>query len=317
MKKMPPPLAPPPLRISSSGGARRPNHNPIALLPPPQPNISTPMISGVNGILERSKAESDVQIPTQSSPLPNGNIPVQPKILNQDGNAASAHTVAPSRPKSQNQHPVIPVSNGYHFPQMNGFQSTVNNPPYLHHTNTTGLNPAQLNQLKNAFAGSDVGAALHPNGRFPSHYVPNGATFNMPQVVGTNVNLKVPGTRPMQWPVPSPPQRSMVGTNLDATRLNGTMSPSPNLAQVVPVRSPSSNGTRPGIRGGVACISPVLGPVPSAQISHSMSPRLHSSPSPLPQGMAQLTSNPSPHHTPSLMSSPSIQQQAVGAQGGC
>jgi hypothetical protein len=106
LKKMPPPL-----RISSSGAVRRPNHNPVTLLPPPQPNISTPIISGVNGILERSKAESDVQILSQSSPLPNGNIPVQPKILNQDSNAVSAHAVVPSRPKSQNQHPVIPVSN--------------------------------------------------------------------------------------------------------------------------------------------------------------------------------------------------------------
>jgi hypothetical protein len=68
LKKMPPPL-----RISSSGAVRRPNHNPVTLLPPPQPNISTPIISGVNGILERSKAESDVQILNQSSPLPNGN----------------------------------------------------------------------------------------------------------------------------------------------------------------------------------------------------------------------------------------------------
>jgi hypothetical protein len=108
LKKMPPPLAPPLLRISSSGGARRPNHNPVPLLPPPQSNISTPMITGVNGILEHPKAELDGQVSNHSTPLSNGNIPVQPKILNQDNNAASTHAVAPSRPKSQNQHPVIP-----------------------------------------------------------------------------------------------------------------------------------------------------------------------------------------------------------------
>ena len=295
------------LRISSNGGMRpsisQGTHS--HLQPPATPSPTTNVVNGVHS----RPPDAHASLSNPSPSMHNGDLLIQAQVdMNSttDGNVAAGQMLTPSRPKSQNQHSIPNLPNGYHVPQMNGFQPPmVNGGAYLHHTNPNGLSPAQLSQLKSTFPGTEMAAAIQNGGRlsaqYMNHVASNGVAFNMQQVVGSNLSLKIPGVRQMQWPGPTP-QRT--NNALDASGLNGALSPS--LGHALPVRTPSANSAHVGLR-----VSSVGHTVP---LSHSISPRLHHTPSPLPQRIAQISANQRQSQT--LASPPVQHQQTVGTQGG-
>ncbi|KAF8966069.1 enhancer of polycomb-like-domain-containing protein [Flammula alnicola] len=341
IKKMQPPTAAPQMRISSNGGMRppgmpvsslqtnglqtngtTPHHHlsPPHPIPVPVPQHSPP--NGVNGISRAaiSMPHVDVQKPEViSTPaIPNGvsTIP-QPET-----NADVTVNGVPARPKSQNitpqSHLALGVpTNGYHLTPMTNMTAAalINSASYQHNANQQhpggGLSLQQVQNLKSVFANSptpDVVAAAAIQARgIPGSYMhigPNGTNMNMQLPPGTNMNLKLPAARQMQW-MNSPMQRpASVVNGIDSQlngQLNGTLVSSPNLGHAVPVRSPSANGSRAGMRNGVH-VNGVNG-------QHSMSPHMHHSPSPLPN-IAQSQSPPRLPMTPNMgMASPSLQQQ--------
>lgn len=337
MKKMQPPVGLPQMRISSNGGMRPPGAPVVASLPqnmaaphssPPHLNAAQ-HINGVNTIArsanhlghpEGGKPEADTNSLTS-----NGVVQIQ-----SDGTPSSDSTNSPVRHKSQEHHHGVPVPNGYHLTAINGYPAMPNGSPYLHHPNAPHnvLSIQQKQNLKSAFAANagQEGNPMQSNGGRPlpasymAHVVPNGANFNMQLAAGANMNLKLPASRQMQWAaLPSRPNNGV-----EAVVMNGSMSPNLSPTHPVPggppVRTPSANGSRAGMRGGVApSVSHVIGPGSGVQLgSHTMSPHLQHSPSPMPPSLPQAQSSP-PRPTSTLaMASPSLQhQQPIGSsQGG-
>jgi len=93
---------------------------------------------------------------------------------------------------------------------------------------------------------------------------------------------------------------SSVVNDMDGGLTNGMAAVSPTLSQSVPVRSPSANGQRAGLRNGV-----------HVNGQHPVSPHLQASPT-LPN-ISQAQSPPRISLAPSMgLPSPSLQQQPVG-----
>ncbi|CAA7262264.1 unnamed protein product [Cyclocybe aegerita] len=124
------------------------------------------------------------------------------------------------------------------------------------------------------------------------HIGPNAANMNMQNMqlqAGANLNLKPPTAQQLQqWNIASPMQRPSSVANSIVNGIDGQLNV---LGRSVPVRSPSANGTRPGMRNGVHV---------------SMSPHLHNSPLLLPN----ITQSQSPPRMPTMpnmgMASPSL-----------
>ncbi|KAJ7035651.1 enhancer of polycomb-like-domain-containing protein [Mycena alexandri] len=353
IKKMPP-AAGQHLRISANGGMRPPglpvvgmqNHTspPRASPPHPAPPQHTPSPNGSNGQvrvnmphIEQSNGEGVLALP-----MPNGIVPSHQEPTNHlqppENMVNGVRANSPARPKSQNQH-VNGMPNNYQLAAM-----MANGGSYL--PQTSNLSMQQVQSLKLAFAAGGVNAPSNQdmqvamqqaNGNrqmnpMPNNYlqVPNGANnFNMPLSAGTNINLKLPPARQMNWT--ATPMRPNSVNGMESGAMNGmngalngalngamngvmngamngmngpmngsmngsmnrSMSPSPNHrhAVPVPVRTPSANGSRNGMR-------PMNGH-PNSH-SHSMSPHLQHSPSPM--------SSQSPPRS-MQMGSPSMQQQ--------
>jgi enhancer of polycomb-like protein len=316
LKKMQSPVVHPSLRISSNGGMRPP------VAPAPhvlssQATAVAPMVNGanathavngangVNGVVNHTPTDAEAPMVNHPPSILNG---TGPSPSHAETNNADANGSSPSRPKPEMPHHLM----SSYLPSLNGFPNIANASPYPHLSNT--LSPAQKAQLKTALVGVDVASG----GRLPymGHVVPNGAAYNMQQAVPSGMNMKFAGARPMQWPGSPSQQRPIPGTGLDSRGLGGSVSPSP-IGQAVPVRTPSANGLRPGMRPGG--VGHVIGP--NGQLApHAMSPHLRHSPLQLPQNMPQVPTHPSPPRppqTPMLMASPSLpHHQSVGTQGG-
>ena len=312
----------------------------------PHPPVLQPTngVNGANRSLSRAPEGEAVKLEAPSNLMPNGISQNQP-----DSNAQVVdHRVSvpirlplesnsPVRPKSsQNQHLTVPMHNGYHVASMNGFPAMPNGSPYTHLPNGqhNGLSSQQMQNLRSVFAnaqmppGQDLNNIAVNGGRslpasFMSHSVPNGNHFNMQLGAGANINLKLQSSRQAQWSaIPSPLQHSTsLGNAVDSGAMNGSMhgslSPSPGISQAMPgqglpMRTPSANGSRNGMRG-----------VPNHMMggqqlgSMSMSPYLQHSPS---NSQVQLQPTPPrPSPTPPMtMVSPSLQHQQMvgGSQNG-
>ncbi|KAJ7089681.1 enhancer of polycomb-like-domain-containing protein [Mycena belliarum] len=312
------------MRISSNGGMRPPGlpapgiHNhaspPRASPPHPTSQQHSPTPNGTN--------TEGVHAP----PMPNGVPNHQPQdpinLLQPPENLVNnSRANSPARPKSQNQH-VNGAPNGYQITSMNGYPTSAMAGAASYLPQSSSLSIQQMQNLKSVFATNSTNQDLHQNGtrQIPASYMhaANGTAFNMPLNSGTNINLKLPSSRQMNWTSPMRPNsvNGMEGGALNGAMngvmngpmnagmngsMNGSMSPSPNHrhAVPVPVRTPSASGSRNGMRM-------------NGQLnSHSMSPHLQHSPSPMPS-ISQSQSPPRP--TPSMqMGSPSMQhQQPVG-----
>jgi hypothetical protein len=95
-------------------------------------------------------------------------------------------------------------------------------------------------------------AALNGGRPLPASYL----MPNMQLPPNTNVNLKLPNTRQTQWAMAAQLQRPASVVNgldgqMNGALTNGMVAVSPTLSQSVPVRSPSANGQRAGLRNGV------------------------------------------------------------------
>ncbi|KAJ7746872.1 enhancer of polycomb-like-domain-containing protein [Mycena maculata] len=317
---------------------------PRASPPHPPSQQHSPVLNGTNGQVrgamtmphvDQSNAESAHAVQVTNGIIPS-HQPQDPVNLLQPPENNMANGVranSPARPKSQNQHVNGTLPNGYQLgATMNGMNSYAASalaqaPSYLPQT-SSGLSLQQMANIKSAFAANQSnsppnqdmqGMQSNGNRQMPASYmhVPNGANFNMPLAGGTNINLKLPPARQMNWSSPMRPNSVVNGMDSAAMNgamngalngalngaMNGSMSPSPNHrhAVPVPVRTPSANGSRNGMRAMNGQLN-----------AHSMSPHLQHSPSPMPS-ISQSQSPPRPPMTPMQMGSPSMQhQQPVG-----
>ena len=319
LKKMPPPTVLPQMRISSNGGMRSqtaaqtmqgsshaPSHS-----PPNSASLPQPMTTGSNGLSRASitmphvdGVKSEV---TSTPALLNGTAQI---LQPQQADVTQSHDPAVNgigtSPPKQVQH----VANGFVTP-LSGYAATAL-ASAGQFSQQQGLTLQQMQNLKSAFANANIPpgqdlATFQANIARAGQYlqVPNGTqNFNMVQSnAGGNINVKFPAARQMQmqWAA-SNSQKPGVVNGLDGSTLNGSMSP--GLGHAVPVRTPSANGTRPGMR------------IPNGQLNaHSLSPHHQQSPSPMPSVLTHSQSPPRLPLTPTMArASPSLQhQQAAGS----
>jgi enhancer of polycomb-like protein len=304
------PPVPPLSNLQQPNGST--SHPPHPLpVPVPQPHNSVNPISRAAISVPHVDAQKVPEV-TATPPIPNGvTSPPQPLP-----NAELTVNGVAARPKSQNVTPQSHVglgvpTNGYHLTPMTNMTAAafVNSASYQHNQNPShvgGLSLQQMQNLKTIFTNMPAPelAALQAGRGIPASYMtvgPSVTNMNMQIPPGTNMNIKLPPSRQMQWMNSSMQRPPSVVNGLDS-QLNGTAIPSPSLAHTVPARSPSANGSRAGMRNGVHING-----------SHSMSPHMQPSPSPIPN-IAQSQSPPRIPMTPNMgMASPSLhQQQPVG-----
>lgn len=277
-------MQPTPMRVPSNGAVRAPMQGvtPTAPQSPPSSNPSAPAPEA-NGV---SNGKPDTALPT----VPNGNAPAASPSQT-DGNAqqeslVNGHNNLIARPKST-QEPAV-QANGYHNVPNGYTNSAMASNAYLHHLNgqaSSTLSAQQVQNLKIAFAaptGQDA------NGRTVAPFLGSNTNFNMQLTSNGNLNLKLPPNRQLQWTAGSLQRPNSVSNGLDAAVLNGSISPTPNMGHTVP-RTPSANGSRPGMR---VMSNGQLG-------AHSLSPHHQHSPSPIPS-IAQSQSPPRPPQTPTM-----------------
>lgn len=383
MKKMQPmPAAGQHLRISSNGGMRPPGVPAVASMqnhtspsraspphPPPQQHSPTPPNGNNAQINMPHLGASNPEAGVHGLSMPNGIVPSHqpqdPTNLLQPPENGAIRANSPARPKSVNQH--VNGTNGYQMPNMNGSMNGYlpsglpNGASYLPQSSSS-LSVHQKQLIQAAFAGSqpnqvqDMQAAMQqPNGpRNPQmpgggYMLPNGATFNMALGSGTNINLKLPPARQMNWASPMRPNSAMNG--MDSAAMNGAMNGAMNAGMngsslngavnggmngamngsMNGGMNGSMNGPMNGAMNGSMSPSPnhrhavpVPARTPSANgsrngmramngqlNSHSMSPHMQHSPSPMPS-----QSPPRPPMTPMQMGSPSPSMQHQQPVGG-
>ncbi|GLB37128.1 putative enhancer of polycomb-like protein [Lyophyllum shimeji] len=309
LKKMPPPIVPQ-TRISSNGGMRPPQVVPSMQSPSSQPSasssvtqshLSLPISNGVNRAainmphvdgpkVDVNGAQSSLSSATQPFPQADPNRPHNPK----SNNAALPHNL-----------PQGVAATAYHLTSQAA--AALANP--MAYQGNHGLSMQQVQNLKSAFANAQAGhdsSALKGLARaLPSYIQAAGASFNIQQLAAaSNINLKLPTARQMQWTPSTPPAKAVpVANGVDGQRVNGSVSS--NATQVVPARTPSANGTRPVVRMGS-----------NGQFAGQPSPQLHS-PSPISGAISQSQSPPRVPLTPTLpKESPSLQHQQGSSKSG-
>lgn len=341
LKKMQLPVAGSQMRISSGGGMRPPvtvsNVNQQA--PQQTQQATQPTLSQTGTTIPTQTPtpprSTPVAVPVPQQSPPNGvsrpgitmphvevtktDIVVSPPTMN--ANAVSTSPIpsdingdvnvnnVPVRPKSQNvtpqQHLNVGVStNGYHLSPVANMTALLNTGAYSPAQNghgAGGLSLQQVQNLKSAFASLSPSemAALNGGRALPATYLMSSMGMQLPT---GNGNLKLATTRQSQWSAIHPQmQRPASVSGIDGIG-NGVVSVSPTLSQSsIPVRSPSANGQRAGLRNGV-----------HVNGQHTLSPHLQSSPSPLPS-ITQSQSPPRIPLTPNIsLASPSL-QNAVGS----
>jgi len=335
LKKMQP-SGPGQMRISSSGGMRPPTVSaansqqhqsspPHPIQPQSQSDTASPIVNQgspaptpvpvpqhavPNGVGRPAISMPHVEVPkADAAPaLPNGvangvTTSPQPEV---NGDAATSGT---PRPKSRNLnaqgHIGIP-SNGYHLPLTNMSAALLNSTYIPQHVG--GLSLQQVQNLKSAFAtlSATEMAALNGGRPLPASYL----MPNMQIPPNTN-NLKLPNTRQTQWPMAAQLGQQRPGSvvngldgQLNGALTNGMVAVSPTLSQSVPVRTPSANGQRAGLRNGVHA---------NGQ-QHSLSPHLQ--PSPTLPNISQSQSPPRISLAPSMgLPSPSLQPVGSNQNG--
>ncbi|KAJ3504012.1 hypothetical protein NMY22_g18059 [Coprinellus aureogranulatus] len=203
-------------------------------------------------------------------PMANGTPPVAAPAPLPATQETSTPSPVPPRPKSQNQVPSIAISNGYHVSPVNPASAAA--------LVAAGYNPVVDMQKIPSIKGV----------REPGAFAQN---LNLMHANGVNtggVPMKLGGAasvRQLQWALGTQVQRpgsAVNGVALDGgangvAGVNGIASPSPTTtAHLIPVRSPSTNGMRPGIRvasGGIPQHTP--SPMPNIA-QQSQSPPRHS-----------------------------------------
>ncbi|KAF9467645.1 enhancer of polycomb-like-domain-containing protein [Collybia nuda] len=311
MKKMPPPTAlPQQMRISSNGGMRPPAVASIQgnatshSSPPNSAALPLAMPTSSNGVNRPAMNMPHIDVakpdlPNQSAlngviHVPQPHPPDQSHDANVNGNGGS-----PPKQNPQQYQTPLTTTNGFHLTPMSNLaaQALVNNQPNPNYQNGNNNPPVltlqQMQTLKSAFANNPAFAnsqeLAQRLGTIPNYQFNNLQGLNATQ----NMNLKLPGNR--QWMGGAPQKMNVIVNGMDAQGMNG----SPNLSHTVPVRSPSTNGTRPGLRMA-----------PNGQLGTHSSPHLQHSPSPIPSALAQSQSPPRPPLTPTLArASPSLQHQ--------
>ena len=318
------PMSQPQPRISSNGGMRSSATPSISATsqssqtsPQAVPQPTGQPSNGVNGT-NHSPSRSQENETSQGDALTNGTIP---NGNTSDGNLvvhpspipSSADSHTPPRPQSSPcQNLTMPMQNGFHVAQSHGFTNGQNGGMQINVQN--GLSMQQRQFLKSAFTGNQqIQSGQDQNqilvngtrGMQTSYMGPPASNFNM-QLNGGNVNVKLPPNRQHQWPIIPSLQHQGHVNGVENAHLNGSISPSPVVQHSVPLRTPSANGSRNGVRQ-------VSNHMMGGQIS--ISPYLQHSPSPMSISGQQSTAHLSPPSpTPSMsMISPSLQhQQMVG-----
>lgn len=297
------PSQPQPMQSQSNAASPTNNHS------PPHSPVPVPQHSPPNGVGRPAISMPHVEVAkTDASTVSNGIPPNGFTATSQpepNGDAANAGT--PSRPKSQNVNPQphagIPP-NGYHLPLTN-MSAALLNSNYLPQNgqHAGGLSLQQVQNLKSAFANLSATEMAALNGGRPlpaSYLMPN---MQLP------ANLKLPNSRQTQWAMAQLQQRPAPAVNgidgqLSGGVTNGMVAVSPSLSQSVPVRSPSANGQRTGLRNGV-----------HVNGQHSLSPHLQ--PSPTLPNISQSQSPPRISLASSMgLPSPSLQQPIGSNQNG-
>ncbi|TFK38452.1 enhancer of polycomb-like-domain-containing protein [Crucibulum laeve] len=339
IKKMPPPNAVPQMRISSNGGMRPPGVSVVTGMQsngatghasPPQP-VSLPVTqhsptNGTNGVSRAAISMPHVEVVKPDvnpiSAIQNAVVTIQSVDGSTQDHTSNGTT---SHPKSQNHLQMQMPNNAFQLIPMSAhaaqalaatappqYQQQQQNQQQQH----TSLSLQQMQNLKSAFANmpsQDLASLQSSMGRgLPASYVHvglNGTPVNMHIPATTNMNLKLPPNRQMQWStVATPMQRPGSAMNgMDAQGMNGVgVAASPNLGHAVPVRSSSVNGNRPGtMRNTNGLVMGVNGQM-------SMSPPHQHTSNSIPN-ISQSQSPPRPPTT-STMASPSLQhQQPVGS----
>ena len=247
----------------------------------------------------------------------------------------------PTTPQPQQQQH-LGTTNGYHLTPSASAYSHSQSPPQLSNISNGngGLSQQQMRELKSAFANiptPELNALQNASRAISGSYMqmgPNGANMNGIQLLpGTNIgNSKLPpaaaaaAARQMQWgalasangpgspimqmqQIPMQRPGSVVNGNhmIDGQLAvnGGNALSSPNLgAAGLPVRSPSANGMRSGMRNGMLVngqphsMSPLMrhSPSPLPNISHSHSQSLSPTRMPMTPNMAIVGSSPSLQH---------------------
>jgi enhancer of polycomb-like protein len=254
LKKMPSALNVPQMRIGSNGNLRPPATPVLAAITPsapltspqssPTPTTSTngqtsptPVPSSVNGTEESHSSSTPTS--QHDSSMPSAEAPP----------AGVPPTTSPVPMKPAQPHHSISIPNGYHL--QNNYAAAMSNgtPAYLHPgSQQNGLTVQQI-QLKNAFSNGQPDMAIAMNGSRPAsyigHVVSNGTNFNLPVgAVGVNVgamnlsnmNLKLPPSRPMSWTNQRSPQ---------AVAIAHSLSPHMHAHSPTPQVSPPRGGQTP------------------------------------------------------------------------
>jgi len=247
----------------------------------------------------------------------------------------------PTTPQPQQQQH-LGTTNGYHLTPSASAYSHSQSPPQLSNISNGngGLSQQQMRELKSAFANiptPELNALQNASRAISGSYMQmglNGANMNGIQLLpGTNIgNSKLPpaaaaaAARQMQWgalasangpgspimqmqQIPMQRPGSVVNGNhmIDGQLAvnGGNALSSPNLgAAGLPVRSPSANGMRSGMRNGMLVngqphsMSPLMrhSPSPLPNISHSHSQSLSPTRMPMTPNMAIVGSSPSLQH---------------------
>ncbi|TFK21706.1 hypothetical protein FA15DRAFT_597418 [Coprinopsis marcescibilis] len=315
LKKMPPPNAIPQMRISN-GGMRLSNIPMQQQTSPPHPSTipssSQSSTSTPNAVQSRpaiAMPHVDLVKPSEPGPLVNGITPSNTQATETattQSQEATVNGITPPRPKSQNQTPValgVPT-NGYHLTSLNPAMPNITSYVQLSAQRTPLAAMQKMQEFKTALANLPPQeqiaalAAQAGNRALAANFLQvngNGQQQQQQQLPTGNINLKLPAARPMQWAaMGAAVQRPASAMNGVGEHLNGIGSPS-----MIPVRSPSANGIRPGMRIGS-----------NGQLQ--MSPHLQQpTASPMPN-ISQSQSPPRLSMTPTLtMASPP--QQAVGS----
>ena len=273
------------VRVPSSGSMRPP-------APPTMPPISTPISQPITEtpVDTANPAPPERTTSQEAAPQPQLEAQAQPPV---EPVAPNPSSVSPVRPLSQNQHltPVgvnLPViANSYHIP-VTGFSTAIPNSTSLPFSGQTSnvLSAQQMQNIKIAFA--EQAPSMHQLqpatgniiSRVPAPYINhvNGVNYDHLQV------------RQLHW------AQQRIPTNGH----NGTTVSQPNG-----YASAFQQGGVNGIRtNGIAV----------GHVGQHSSPPLVQSTSPVPNGSLH-SSPPRPPSQSSVVSSPSMQTQAVGVNG--
>ncbi|KAG6917434.1 hypothetical protein DXG01_002520 [Tephrocybe rancida] len=261
LKKMPPPVSMPQMRISSNGGMRTASApsmqgSPLPLQSSPPNSTTVPHHTPTSNGIHRAAINLphiDASSKGEASGFQTGLNGVahlqQPSQLDpnrqQDPNPGAV--LFPTQPSGM---AINVAPNGFHTTTA---QSAFPNSPQLGLNGNHGLSALQMQNLKTAFANAQAQANQESKGAARAAYLSTGsANYNLQQqlaaVANSNFNLKIPPARPMQWTSGVPlPTKSPVSNGADG-QMTGSMSP-PSM-QAVPIRAPSTNGIRPGMRVG-------------------------------------------------------------------